>query len=1145
MLNLLPSSTFLFLLAAIGWLGMAIYVLIVRRHDWLTVTREAMLNSISDCIVVVDGNDRIVDINPAAEDLIGRSAIQVRGKPLVQCLPELKSIEHSIVNGIHEVTLNRENQSLTFDLRASPIYDPHGRLQSRVIALRDITERKRAEAALRASEAQSRYILDGTQAWLVTVDTRGKFTFMNSALANALGYTVEEMLGQLYLRFVHPADRKRVSQFYLDQIKRGEKSNTLEYRIITKSGETRWVRFISNLNSVGGKIVGQTGVALDITEQKRTEEQLRLQSEIAVNLSEGVCLIRAADSIIVYCNARFEEMFGYGAGELIGKHVSILNAPDGQDPAKISQMIREGIQQHNRWSGEIYNVRKDGARFWTSASLSQFEHTEFGLVQVAVQQDITERKRAEQALHESHDRLLAILDSIDADIYVADFKTNEILFVNRHMQASFGGNLVGKVCWQVFHHRATPCPGCINPKLVDAEGNPTGMYIWEGQNPNTQRWYTKYDRVIQWIDGRLVRLEIATDITDRKRAEEQTALKNKQLTMLNQLGQSLNKLGTPTEIVERTSDLIGQVLDNRNLYIALYDPATNYVSFPIYWMDGEKHSIAGRLLGRGLTEAVIRSRAPILINDHVREALAERGIELIGRECCCYLGVPIIADDQVIGVIAVQDYTQPNVYDAGHVELLSTIASQAAIALTNARLYAAVQQELNERKRAEEQLVHNAFHDPLTDLPNRALFMDRLGRAIERAKRHPTDLFAVLFLDLDRFKVVNDSLGHSVGDRLLIESAKRLTKCIRTADTVARLGGDEFVILLNEIENDADALVIADRIQRALAAPFDFDQHHIFISVSIGIVPSTLHYESAEDILRDADIAMYRAKTCGRGRFEVFDPTMRDRAMTRLELETDLRQALVRHELAVYYQPIVSLMTNRVTGFEALVRWHHPTRGIVPPAEFIPMAEETGLIIPIGQWVLREACRQMRAWQIQFPHEPPLTISVNLSPKQFARADLIEQIMTALRETGLAAACLNLELTESLIIEDSQAVAGILDQLRALGVQVQIDDFGTGYSSLGYLHRLPIDTLKIDRTFIGKMGMNGSGSEIVRTILTLAHDLGMQVIAEGVETAAQVTKLKGMACEYGQGYYFTKPVDSATASRLIAQLAGGAMQCSI
>jgi diguanylate cyclase (GGDEF)-like protein/PAS domain S-box-containing protein len=446
-------------------------------------------------------------------------------------------------------------------------------------------------------------------------------------------------------------------------------------------------------------------------------------------------------------------------------------------------------------------------------------------------------------------------------------------------------------------------------------------------------------------------------------------------------------------------------------------------------------------------------------------------------------------------------------------------------------------QDITDRKRAEEQLLHDAFHDALTGLPNRALFMDHVKMAIQRSRRTGNRLFAALFLDLDRFKIINDSLGHMVGDQLLVGIAHRLEACLRPGDTVARLGGDEFTILLEDLSDTGDVIEVATRVQEAVAQPFNIGGHEVVTTASIGIAMSNTGYERAEDLLRDADTAMYRAKMMGKKRHVVFDKEMHDRAMELLQLETDLRRAITRKEFFIHYQPIVSLDTGKVASFEALVRWRHPERGLVMPSEFITVAEETGLIIPLGQWVLNEACRQMREWQKFFQVDEAVTISVNLSSRQFSQADLIEQVSSALRDTGLPSRSLKLEITESMVMENIDTAIDMLTQLRGLGVGLSIDDFGTGYSSLSYLHRFPIDTLKIDRSFVTQMTDNSENAEIVRTIVTLARSLSMDVIAEGVETYEQLQQLSNLGCDYGQGYLFSRPVVGGQAVELL--LKGG------
>lgn len=444
-----------------------------------------------------------------------------------------------------------------------------------------------------------------------------------------------------------------------------------------------------------------------------------------------------------------------------------------------------------------------------------------------------------------------------------------------------------------------------------------------------------------------------------------------------------------------------------------------------------------------------------------------------------------------------------------------------------------LRQEIAARKLAEEQLLHDAFHDALTGLPNRVLFMDRLAHTIAIAKRREDYFFAVLFLDLDRFKVINDSLGHIIGDQLLIELGKRLLTCLRPGDTIARLGGDEFVILLEDIRDVLNITRIVKRIENEMILPCNVAGHEIFATASIGIALSSTGYDLPEDILRDADTAMYHAKAQGRANYVVFESSMHIHAVERLQLDTDLRKAVERKEFVVYYQPILSIKTNSIIGFEALARWKHPERGIINPADFIPIAEETGLIVSIDRLVLREACKQMHEWQAQFPENSLTFISVNLSNKQLSQPDIVEYVSKILKETGIDPGSLKLEITENVIIENPEFTSATLSQLKALGVLIYIDDFGTGYSSLSYLHRFPIDGLKIDRSFIRRMGDKGENQEIIKTIMLLAKDLNITAIAEGIETANQLAQIKSLQCKYWQGYHFSKPVESEQAKALI------------
>jgi diguanylate cyclase (GGDEF)-like protein len=441
--------------------------------------------------------------------------------------------------------------------------------------------------------------------------------------------------------------------------------------------------------------------------------------------------------------------------------------------------------------------------------------------------------------------------------------------------------------------------------------------------------------------------------------------------------------------------------------------------------------------------------------------------------------------------------------------------------------------DITARKDLEERLRREAQFDTLTGLPNRSYATDLLRRAIARSKRNTDQQFAVLFLDCDRFKVVNDSLGHHAGDALLRLMAGRLNSCVRPGDVVARLGGDEFVVILEGVHDEQEAITVAERVEHSLTQPFFLEGRELFMTVSVGIAMSHEGVNHPEDYIRDADLAMYRAKTRGRARHEMFRPDMRTGAVLQMSIENDLRHAMERGELLVLYQPIWSLVSGRITGFEALIRWNHPEHGAMQPADFIPIAEDSGLILPLGEWVMRQAAERLARWNTDVVPDTPVWMSVNVAARQLTHPSLVELVQRTIAETKIDASRFKLEITESMIMADAVAAVGALEQLKALGIHLLMDDFGTGHASLSYLHRLPISTIKIDRYFVARIDSNSECLEIVRTILNLSRGLNMDVVAEGVENAEQREVLQSLGCEFVQGYLFSKPVDAAEAERML------------
>jgi len=526
----------------------------------------------------------------------------------------------------------------------------------------------------------------------------------------------------------------------------------------------------------------------------------------------------------------------------------------------------------------------------------------------------------------------------------------------------------------------------------------------------------------------------------------------------------------------------------------------------------------GLLFRSGVCERALKDGTPVIVDNARHE-------EPLGPGVGAYALVPLAADDgHPIGILCVVDAV-PREWNASDLAVLTEHAAAAATDL-------ALRRRLARRERVERRQRHEALHDALTGLPNRLLFMERLDRAARRAERRAGS-FAVVLLDLDNFRVVNDSLGHTAGDELLVAVARRLSGCARAEDTVARLGGDEFAFLLERIESPADAARVAERALEALSTAIDISGYEVFTSASFGIALSDNGSTRPEFLLRSADLAMGRAKAGGRARFAVFDPGMHADALERLRLETDLRRAVEKQSFELHYQPIIALGDGRIVGFEALVRWRHPDRGLIAPATFIGVAESTGLIVSLGAWVLTEACRQLRTWNELFPDRAPLTMAVNVSVRQLVRADFVQVVANALQQHKVDPTRLHLELTESVLIEQPEVAIERLRSLKDLGVQVHLDDFGMGYSSLGVLDRLPLNAVKIDRTFVSAMDREQRFAQLVRTILALAASLNLEVIAEGVSGDAHLTALRNLGCTYGQGYLFSPAVDASAVRAML------------
>src|SRR5215218_3309545 len=958
--------------------------------------------------------------------------------------------------------------------------------------MRRLFARRQPDEELRKSEARYRTVLDAAFDAIVTITPDGVVRWFNRGAEHIFGHRAEEVIGQPVTLLMPERYRDLCVAGLHRYLRTGEArvvGGTTELVGLRKDGSEFPIEMsLGETHENGERLF--TGVIRDVTERKEVEKALEESGErirtLLQNTSDIITLLEA-DGTIRYISPAVERVTGYRPEEHIGTNAFGSVHPDDREQAlnTFSEVLKEpGLHPPL----EFRVPHKDG-------SWCYLEHVVNNLLDdpavsgvVITSGDVSERKEAERKLREAEQRYRTLIEQGPAVVYIQEIGSpDSAIYMSPQIETLTG-------------YSPAECKdpalrwGMVTPEdreWLKAEDERTGE---SGKIFTTEYRVVHRDGGTKWVRNESVLIEdevsgtrywlgFMLEITERKTFEE-----------------ALERLSRQHEMVLEAAGegIFGLDLDGNATFV---NPA------------------AVRITGWEAEELVGRPQHDVL--HHTKPD----GSPYPSEECPIHAaledGTTHSRDDEVFwrkdGTSFPVEYMSSPIFEDG--EVIGAVVTF---------------KDITERKALEQQLQHQAFYDPLSGLPNRVLFMDRLERSITRAKRRGSKV-AVLFTDLDNFKVINDSLGHKAGDQLLIAVAERLKTCLRPEDTAARLGGDEFTILIEDISSVGEVVQIAERIAEILQPPFTLEEQEVFATVSTGIALNSPTQEQPADLLRHADLAMYRAKRRGKARYEVFEPSMDAKAVERLILETGLRRALVRQQFRVYYQPIVALDKDKVAGVEALVRWEHPQRGLLLPEEFLAVAEETGLIVRIGQWVLREAGKQARIWQEHYPGTPPLTVSVNLSTREFFHPNLVAEV---LEESEIDPASLQLEITEgALTTNGTYSTDGTLRNLKRMGIQLAIDDFGVGYSSLSYLRRFPVDFLKIDRSFIAglRQALNGvsKDTEIVRAMIELTHALGLKVIAEGVETSEQLARLRNMKCDLAQGNYFSEPLPSEALSVLM------------
>ena len=920
-------------------------------------------------------------------------------------------------------------------------------------------------------------------------------------------------------------------------------------------------------------------------------ESDRWLRSVVEHSSEIVTLVDP-DGTLRYANPAWQRVLGYDPDEAIGT-MNVLDHVHPEDLAHVLEETEEALSEGGITTNEAeYRFRhKDGSWRWVeSVGTYLLDDPAVGGV-VVVSRDVTERKEREEALRRSEAEIFSVLESITDGFFALD---HELRFTYVNPQAEVmlnrsGEDLIGERLWEDptfypeyrraiaegktvrFEGYYPPLEAWYDVRAYPSESGLSVYFQDDTERKNAEERIRFQSGLLSAVGDSVIALDFEGRVLYWNRAAEQLY----GWTSEEAMGRRLREMVVPQDLHGRAEEIMAEVGEGKTwtgrLKVRRRDGTTFEVegtNTPVFGEGGELVCVIG--VHRDITERkqaeerlretekryrTLVERVPAVT--YVQQATASGAVtyvspqmkELLGyepEECTSDPGhwIKVIHPEDLERVLAedrrVNETGEPFSLEYrqfakdGRIVWIRDEATLMRDDQGKASYWLGVQTDVTERKVLEDRLRHQAFHDVLTDLPNRQLLLDRLGHALARTQRRHGSRVAVLFMDLNDFKSINDSLGHEAGDLLLVAVAERLKECLRPEDTLARFGGDEFVVLLEDVDGPEDAVRVAGRITEGFRGPFVVEGRELYVSASIGIALGEERTESPEDLLRKADTAMYEAKSEAAPGYRVFDPVMHERVMGRLELENDLRRAVEAEEFVIHYQPIFDFGTGEVWGLEALLRWNHPEKGLLGPSEFVPVAEETGLIVPMGAWVLEEACRRTKEWQDSHDCNAVLAVIVNLSPRQLLHPGCEETIREALAKSGLESRALGLDVTESAFIGAPEGSARALERIQALGVRISIDDFGMGYSSLSYLKRLPADALKIDKSFVRGLGEDPEDTAIVRMVIDVAHTLGLEVVAEGVETWAQAALLAETGCDMAQGYHFAKPLPPDAVPRFLA-----------